>query len=244
MPNCCFNILVIGRIGCGKKMLVNSLLGEDILPPSCLPSNTIISVVKYGYEKQIFTYLNQDYSHKINDNFTKSINSTISPSTINEKDVGELFYNHENVGVCNRIEFYCPSEILKDNITITVSSGFYDLRLKNNSFFSYTNNMDLVLFVLSADVLCSIDEMKLIEYLNSESKNILFVINKFDILNQEDKEAIQKYAKMTLGKYTNNEIVFVSAFNYIQGKIMNIPFLYDESEIPTLIKHISSIRNK
>ena len=104
--------------------------------------------------------------------------------------------------------------------------------------------MDLVLFVLSADVLCSIDEMNLIEYLNSESKNILFVINKFDILNQEDKEAIQKYAKMTLGKYTNNEIVFVSAFNYIQGKIMNIPFLYDESGIPTLIKHISSIRNK
>ena len=80
MPNCCFNILVIGRIGCGKKMLVNSLLGEDILPPSCLPSNTIISVVKYGCEKQIFAYLNQDYSHKVNDNFTKSINSTLSPS--------------------------------------------------------------------------------------------------------------------------------------------------------------------
>ena len=127
---------------------------------------------------------------------------------------------------------------------MTISSSFYDLRLKNNSFFSCTNNMDLVLFVLSADILCSIDEMSLIEYLNSESKNILFVINKFDILNQEEREYIRKYAKMKLEKYTNNEIVFVSAFDYIQGKIKDIPFLYNESEISTLIKHISSIRNK
>ncbi|OQZ04545.1 MAG: hypothetical protein B6D34_03115 [Candidatus Brocadia sp. UTAMX1] len=46
----CFNLVVIGQFKRGKTTLINSLIGEEILPSSIVPLTSIVTIIKYGEE--------------------------------------------------------------------------------------------------------------------------------------------------------------------------------------------------
>ena len=51
-----FKIQVIGTFSNGKSTVINSLLGEEVLPAYALPTTAVINEVKYGDNKEAILY--------------------------------------------------------------------------------------------------------------------------------------------------------------------------------------------
>ena len=61
-----FNLVVVGQFKRGKTSLINSLLGDDILPVAVVPLTSIVTILKYGETLRIKVYFNDGKVAEIN----------------------------------------------------------------------------------------------------------------------------------------------------------------------------------
>jgi GTPase SAR1 family protein len=53
-----FRLLVLGDMKRGKSTFLNALIGENILPSDVNPCTALLTVLRYGAEKQVTVYFN------------------------------------------------------------------------------------------------------------------------------------------------------------------------------------------
>src|ERR687885_2116256 len=53
-----FRLLVLGDMKRGKSTFVNALIGENLLPSDVNPCTAVLTVLRYGPEKQVTVYFN------------------------------------------------------------------------------------------------------------------------------------------------------------------------------------------
>ena len=216
-----FHLVVVGEFNHGKSSFVNALLGESVLPVGVTPTTAAIHHLKYAEVPEATVQ------------YVSGRRDTIPFGDTRNFAVGGSAHTEE----VDFLEVGYPAQLLKERILLVDTPGVNDLSLQRADItYSYIPRADAVLFLLDAgQILKESERVFLQEKLLAASRDkIVFVITKWDILNDEERTEALAYAKLQLGKLVKDPIVFpVSAETALKGGRVA------ESGMPELLVHLT-----
>lgn len=260
-----FKIQVIGSFSNGKSTFINSLLEEAVLPAYYLPTTAVINEVKYGEKKEAILYFRNP--------LPEQLPTSISPKALahmqkhNMKDVPPLHIDYNELeeyvvipmdedgkdakemlleSPYKKVELFWPLDLLKEGVEIIDSPGLEDDDTRTRVTMDYLSKADAILFVLRADQLCSRSEMDFIENNLHEYgfTDPFFIVNRFDLIPENQRDAVMRFAKMKLSEFSTNEIFYVSAQQALDGETQGNAALYEKSRMGLLTNKLSEFLTK
>ena len=266
VKNDTFKIQIVGTFKNGKSTFINSFLGEEILPAYTLPCTAVINEVKYGEKKRaVLHFCNPmpedvrmtDIPERAFAHMKKHGMKNIPPMEIPYDEIesyvvipkGKDPKEAMKESPFEKVELFWPMELLKNGVEIIDSPGLNEAESRTKVTMEYLTKADAIIFLLTADRLCSQDEMNFVEYnlKGNGFESPFFVVNKFDIPRKREKEEIKDFAYGKLEKYTTfgrNGFYFVSAINALDGKIEGDKELYESSGMPAFEKRLAEFLTK
>ena len=145
-----------------------------------------------------------------------------------------------------KVELFWPLPMLKEGVEIIDSPGLNESDTRARVTMDYLSKADAILFVLAADHLCSKDEMEFVEnFLNAYGfTDPFFVVNRFDLIQEREKERVIKFAEMKLAGFTTNPIYCISAQKALDGLVKHDAGLIEESRITPFVTHLTNFLTK
>ncbi|MCD6311137.1 MAG: dynamin family protein, partial [Elusimicrobia bacterium] len=171
-------IAFVGGFSSGKSTLINSLLGEKILPSKILPTTAKNTYIRYGRNKCRITYSNNRVREVAPCELCK-----FCEGEENIKDISDILVRH-------------PSSLL-EGVTLIDSPGTQSLYEKHSSeSMNLLPLVDIVLYVLDVGKPFSDDDRKGINLLKEYHPRIIFVVNQVDrIINENPGKIKMKIAE-------------------------------------------------
>jgi small GTP-binding protein len=215
-----FHLVVVGEFNHGKTTFVNALLGENALAVGVTPTTAQIHHLKYADKPEAAVVYSSGRREEIP--FDEAKKFAVGGPTHDEVDYLEIGY---------------PAPILRERILLVDTPGVNDLSLQRADItYSYIPRSDAVLFLLDAGQILKESERVFLndKLLKASRDKIVFVITKWDILNDEEKKEALAYAKEQLSRLVKDPVVFpISAETALAGK-------RDESGLPELLAHLTT----
>jgi len=217
-----FHLVVVGEFNHGKSSFVNALLGETVLPTGVTPTTAAIHHLKFSEQPEATVVFNGGRRESIPfDEARKfAVGGGTSPDEVDYLEVGY------------------PAPLLKERILLVDTPGVNDLSLQRADItYSYIPRADAVLFLLDAGQILKESERQFLQdkLLKASRDKIVFVITKWDILNDDEKKEALAYARTQLANLVKDPIVFpVSAETALQGGRLA------ESGMPELLAHLTT----
>lgn len=257
-----FKIQVIGSFSNGKSTFINSLLGEAVLPAYYLPTTAVINEVKYGEKKEAILYFRNP--------LPEELPTSISPKALahmqkhNMKDVPPLHIDYNELeeyvvipmgedakemlleSPYKKVELFWPLDLLKEGVEIIDSPGLEDDDTRTRVTMDYLAKADAILFVLRADQLCSRSEMDFIENNLHEYgfTDPFFIVNRFDLIPENQRDALMRFAKKKLDEFSTNDVFYISAQQALDGETQGNAALYEKSRMGLLTNKLSEFLTK
>jgi small GTP-binding protein len=217
-----FHLVVVGEFNHGKSTFVNALLGETVLPVGVTPTTAAIHQLKYAEKPEATVVFQSGKREPIAFEDTKKF-SVGGGSSSDEVDYLEVGY---------------PAKLLEERILLVDTPGVNDLSLQRADItYSYIPRSDAVLFLLDAGQILKESERQFLndKLLKASRDKIVFVITKWDILNDEEKKEALAYARTQLANLVKDPVVFpISAEMALQGDG------HDKSGMPELLAHLTN----
>jgi GTPase SAR1 family protein len=256
-----FKVQVVGTFKNGKSTFINSFLGQEVLPAYATPCTAVINEIRYGTNIKALLYFKSPLPTKLPSSIPANAINHINQYSGTDIPPIEIRYSEiEDYAVIpmdkdpkemlmespyEKIELFWPLELLESGVEIIDSPGLNEHATRTQVTMGYLNKADAILFILTADKLCSADEMRFVE--NNLKKqgfdDVYFIINRFDVLRSDkDKQRTTEFAKMKLSEFTafgESGLFFVSALNALDGKVQNNVALYESSGMPEFEKELS-----
>ncbi|MCP4255367.1 MAG: hypothetical protein GY775_18580 [Candidatus Scalindua sp.] len=203
-----FNLVVLGQFKRGKTTLINSLVGNAILPSSVVPLTSIVTILKFGSKIRCTIFMNdgteQDVPiEEIHDYVTESGNPE----------------NRRGVK-CACIEY--PIPLLEEGMQLVDTPGIGSTFLHNTeTTYEFLDHLDAAVFLMSADVPISQVEKELLEAIKNSTQKIFFVLNKVDNLIPKEITEMSTYNMNVLEEmgFTVQEIWPISARKALEAKM-------------------------
>lgn len=216
-----FHLVVVGEFNHGKSTFVNALLGETVLPTGVTPTTAAIHHLKYA-EKPEATVVRQSGARDpiaFADARKFAVGGGSSPDDVDYLEIGY------------------PAKLLEERILLVDTPGVNDLSLQRADItYSYIPRADAVLFLLDAGQILKESERIFLQdkLLKASRDKIVFVITKWDILNDDEKKEALAYARTQLANLVKDPVVFpISAETALSGKMA-------ESGMPELLSHLTT----
>lgn len=243
-----FRLVVLGDLKRGKSTLLNSLLGERLLPSDVNPCTAVLTVLKYGPQKQVtIHHLDDTAPEKIALDDFKQI-YTIDPEeakALASKDQAAF----PNV---SHAEIEYPIPLLQQGLELIDTPGLNDTEARNQLVFNFLQDCHAVLFVMDATQPCTLDERR---YLQNTLKDrgipIFFLINAWDkvqsnLINPDDREALtsaearlREVFRTHLADYCPNQyeqrVFEVSGLKALRSQLQNDPEALAHSGVPVFL---------
>lgn len=253
-----FKIMVIGDFSNGKSTVINSLLGEDVLPAYARPTTAVINEVKHGEKKEAIIYFRNPIPEQLPESLSPKALEHIREYDM--KDIPPLKINYDEIedyvvipmgedpkemlleSPFEKVELFWPLKMLEDGVEIIDSPGLNESETREKVTMDYLSKADAILFVLRANQLCGKDEMYFIEnYLKEFGfTDPFFVVNYFDLIKEKEKDGIKKFAEMKLSEFTTNPIYFISAQQALDGTVNGDDELIEKSGIKPFVGNLTS----
>lgn len=217
-----FHLVVVGEFNHGKSTFVNALLGETVLPVGVTPTTAAIHHLKYADKPEATVVLQSGKRESIPFEDTKkfAVGGGSSPDDVDYLEVGY------------------PAALLKERILLVDTPGVNDLSLQRADItYSYIPRADAVLFLLDAGQILKESERQFLndKLLKASRDKIVFVITKWDILNDDEKKEALAYARTQLANLVKEPVVFpISAETALQGDG------HAQSGMPELLAHLTT----
>ncbi|MEM8778945.1 MAG: dynamin family protein, partial [Cyanobacteria bacterium P01_G01_bin.49] len=131
-----FRLLVLGDMKRGKSTFLNALIGENLLPSDVNPCTALLTIVRYGKEKQVTVHFNDGTPPEKIDFKTFKHRYTIDPTEAKqlEQEKKQAFPTVD----CAVVEY--PLPLLEKGIEIVDSPGLNDTEARNELSLGYINN--------------------------------------------------------------------------------------------------------
>ena len=183
-----YTIVVLGEFKRGKSTLVNALLGTRLLPMDVLPETATINAIMYE-EKPKLVVVNRDGSTRTGE---------VSYDFLKQYSAREEGSDAENV---RYIKIGYPCELLKNRIVLVDTPGVSDLNEQRSEVtYQFVPKSNAVLFVLDANAPLKKTEKEFIDerLLPLGINNILFIVNKYDAVDEDEEEGFLDKVKKRL----------------------------------------------
>ena len=174
-------ISVIGQFKRGKSMLVNSILGDKILPIGIVPVTAVVTTIEHGEKAATVRFDN---------GIIKEIPFEDMSDYINEQSNSD---NHLGV---RQVAVYSPSEFLEGGITLVDTPGVGSVHQKNtDEAYAFVKESDAVIFMLSVDSPINQIEVDFLKNVKEFASKFYFVVNKIDTIDEEDLKEYVDYCR-------------------------------------------------
>lgn len=216
-----FHLVVVGEFNHGKSTFVNALLGEGVLPVGVTPTTAAIHHLRYAEQPEATVVYQSGKRETVSFDETKRF-AVGGGASSDEVDYLEVGY---------------PAPLLKERILLVDTPGVNDLSHQRADItYSYIPRADAVLFLLDAGQILKESERIFLQdkLLKASRDKIVFVITKWDILDESEKKEALAYARQQLANLVKDPVVFpISAETALQGRAA-------ESGMPELLSHLTS----
>ena len=193
-----FYLVIVGLFKRGKSSIINSLIGRELAPVAVTPLTSVITFFQYGSVTAAEVYF-KNGNHvpiDLHDIFLY----------ISEENNPKNYRNVEYVKINTKAD-------VLENIILVDTPGLGSLFSHNtNTTIEFLPRIDAALFVLSADVPISKADEEILRKIKDSIPNVLFVLNKSDLLNSKELEEMVRYNLKMLKeifKNENNEIELI-----------------------------------
>lgn len=174
-------ISVIGQFKRGKSMLVNSILGDKILPIGIVPVTAVVTTVEYGEKAAKVRFEN---------GIIKEIPFGEMQEYINEQSNSD---NHLGV---RQVAVYSPSDFLEGGITLVDTPGVGSVHRKNtDEAYAFVKESDAVIFMLSVDSPINQIEVDFLKNASEFASKFYFAVNKIDTIDEDDLKEYVDYCR-------------------------------------------------
>lgn len=200
-------VSLCGRFNAGKSALINAILQTDVVISRPIPSTGTITRVYYN-PSESFSLV------KIVNGAEESL--PFSVEQLKDVTVKDNFNNSENVKDISRVDIGLANDFLKGNIEIYDTPGLDDSDNRMTEItMTHLDHSDFIIFVIDALQLKDLHEL-LMRYYKRLGKNVIFVANKMDAIEENDIQEIKDLARIYFSDYYNpltfnSDIFFVSA---------------------------------
>lgn len=182
-------VLVTGDLNAGKSTFVNALLRREVMPVDQQPCTTAFCEVHDAAENQ-----GKEEVHVLKDGVTYDINddATFTRGTI--VDLENIFGQNEDTQ--QMIKLYladtrAPSESLLNNGVVDISlidaPGLNRDSLKTTALFARQEEIDVVVFVVSAENHFTLSAKEFLWTASNEKAYLFIVVNKYDQIKNKEK---------------------------------------------------------
>ncbi len=223
-----FNLVVVGQFKRGKSTFINALLSDNIVPSSILPLTSIVTIIQFAPTKKAKV--------KFLDNHEEAI-----PIEEIEKYVTEK-YNPENKLQVKEVHVFHPSEYLKKGVRIIDTPGIGSVFRHNTDVaYSFLPYCDAAVFLMSPDPPLGEAEIEFLKSVKVYTEKFFFVLNKIDIVSEDELDEVVEFNKNLLKEYTSSEdirIYPISARNALKAKLNKDPHLLEQSKMPIIEKEL------
>ena len=234
-----FKIQVTGTFKNGKSTFINAFLGEDVLPAYALPCTAVINEVRYGKEKKAVLYFRDPLPDRLPAQIPGAVMAHMRKHGMRKIPPVVIPYDRiEDFVVIpmgtdpaqmllespyEKVILYWPMTLLQQGVQIVDSPGLNEHATRTRVTMEHLSKADAILFVLSAQSLCSKEEMSFLEHSLAAQgfHDLIFVVNRFDCIPERERPVIQRYAHEKLERYTSfgaNGIFFTSALEALEAK--------------------------
>lgn len=182
-------VLVTGDLNAGKSTFVNALLRREVMPVDQQPCTTAFCEVHDAAEnqdKEEVHILMKDVAYDINDE------ATFTRGTI--ADLEEIVADNESTQQMLKLylaDTRAPSESLLNNGVVDISlidaPGLNRDSLKTTALFARQEEIDVVVFVVSAENHFTLSAKEFLWNASNEKAYLFIVVNKYDQIKNKEK---------------------------------------------------------
>ncbi|MEM9195611.1 MAG: dynamin family protein [Myxococcota bacterium] len=190
-----FHLVVLGEFNHGKTTFVNALLGESVLPMGVTPTTAVIHHIEHGEKPQALSVSEEG---KVREIEMGDLKSYVVEGGANKDDV-------------RYVEVTYPAALLEEGVVLVDTPGVNDLNEQRAEItYGYIPRADAVIFLLDAGQILKESEREFIseKLLSASRDKLMFVINKVDLLDDDEKEQAVAYAKTHLATLVDNPRVY------------------------------------
>ncbi|TVQ45914.1 MAG: GTPase [Gloeocapsa sp. DLM2.Bin57] len=188
-----FRLAVVGEFSRGKSNLINSLLGEDVVPVGNLPTTSCLISICSDQENKIDFYLP---------------NQTVKTKTLSEESWSELLTTDITEDNLAKIRVKINNPWLeKLDVELIDTPGANDLNTQRAAIiFDLLNQCDAVILVISATMPLSLTEVNFLEeeIIGRHVPRILVVISKLDLIESQERESVFNHITNRLAQISAN----------------------------------------
>lgn len=176
-------IAVIGQFKRGKTTMVNSILGQKILPTGIVPITSAVTRIEYseggkGDTAKVY-FLN---------GLCEEVPVEDLHEYISEQE------NHDNERGVAEVELLTESDFLKDGLILVDTPGVGSVHENNSkSAYDFARESDGVIFMLSVDSPINQIEVEFLKSVRKYAGKFYFTVNKIDTVDEEDLAEYLEY---------------------------------------------------
>ena len=182
-------IAVIGQFKRGKTTLINTILGEKLLPVGIVPITAAITRIEYagpqetcGTPSMATVYFNNGLSQQV-------------PAADLHMYISEQ-ENRDNERGVAEVELQTNADFLKDGLTLVDTPGVGSVHENNSkSAMDFARESDGVIFMISVDSPLNQIEVDFLRKVRRFAGKFYFVVNKIDRVDEEELDEYLDYCR-------------------------------------------------
>lgn len=183
-----FSIVVLGEFSRGKSTFINALIGEPLLPMDVLPETAAIQVLHYAEKPDVDIVYRNGMVKKgeANCEFLKKFSAQAPQEAAEDVEYLRIGY---------------PSPLLQRQVVVVDTPGVSDMdEQRAEVTYGFLPYADMVLFLLDASSPLKKTEKEFLEkrVLPQGIRRIVFLVNKFDNLDEEETDEATYLDKLRL----------------------------------------------
>jgi len=207
-----FYLVIVGLFKRGKSSIINALIGRELAPVAVTPLTSVITFFQFGPVTRAEVKFKNNSQIRI--------------------DLHDIFlyvseeHNPKNGKNVEYVRLITKADIL-ENVTLVDTPGLGSLFSHNTTTtLEFLPRIDAALFVLSADVPISKADEEFLRKIKDSIPNVIFILNKSDLLTSEELEKMLKYNTNMLYEIFGNEspdiqLIPVSTRQFFSSKGQN-----------------------
>lgn len=263
-------ILVAGQFKAGKSTMVNSLLGEEVLPAYSTPCTAVITEIEYGESPHAVLSFKPDLKEIPDDLYIKAKehierymrSGQVPDLEVSGSNLGEELEEYLVIPMSDKEQkesvaespyakclLFWPLELCRNGVVIIDSPGLNEATARDKTTMDYVPQADLILHQLNA-LQCygkpDEDFIRTVKTLGNPP--MVFIVNRFDQLNNDkERERLRKYAISKLKEsstYGESGIFFLSAQKALVGRMNGDTQALEQSGLLGFEQKIAEIFDK